>query len=76
MIRAISIRILRQVLLVIVGAEGGISIDSDALRNSWPVAGRLSVDVAANPPVGHATVQFFYHRSVQDLGVATQPEAV
>jgi phage-related protein len=46
-----AIRILREVLLVIVGAEGGISTESGKLRNRWRSTGRLSVDVDAAQPL-------------------------
>ena len=51
MIRAVAIRILRQVLLVIVGAEAGLSNETNRLRRRGRLSGRLSVGLAANRPV-------------------------
>jgi hypothetical protein len=51
MIWAIAIRILRQILLVIVSAETGISTKSAKLHSRWLSIGRLYVDVFACAPV-------------------------
>jgi hypothetical protein len=58
MIRAIPIRILRQVLLVIVGAEAISCRDITELFSRGQSIGRLLVDVAVDPPVDLITVQF------------------
>jgi hypothetical protein len=50
-IRAVATRILRQVLLVIVGAEVIYHTEIAQLRRRGHVVGRLSVDVAVEPSV-------------------------
>jgi hypothetical protein len=57
MIRAIPARILRQVLLVIVGAEAFSSTEITVLIRRGHAAGRLSVDVDVDPAVDHNAVQ-------------------
>ena len=51
MIRAIPAGILREVLLVIVGAEALSRTEITELSRHGHAAGRLSVDVAVDPPV-------------------------
>ena len=51
MIRAIAIGILRQVLLVVVGAEAIFPKEFAQLCRRGHAAGRLFVDVDADPPV-------------------------
>jgi hypothetical protein len=48
---AIAIRILRQILLVKVGAEAFVRCEIATLRCRWQSIGRLSVDVAVTPAV-------------------------
>ena len=57
MIRAVAVRILRQVLLVIVGAEAFFSTEITELSRRGHAAGRLSVDVDVEPPVDHDAVR-------------------
>jgi hypothetical protein len=57
MIRAIAIRILRQILLVVVGAETISCTEITGLSGRGHVVGRLLVDVDVDPPVDQATVQ-------------------
>jgi hypothetical protein len=59
MIRAVPIGILRQVLLVVVGAEAIYSAEFSGLLNHGQSTGRLSVDVAVDPPVDQ--IGFPYH---------------
>src|ERR1017187_3689488 len=56
MIRAVPVRILRQALLVVVGAVAFSSTEITQLSRRSHAAGRHSVDVAADPPVDQATV--------------------
>jgi len=51
MIRAVPIRILRQVLLVIVDAEAISCTEITDLSSCGYVVGTVSVDVDVNPPV-------------------------
>jgi hypothetical protein len=51
MVRAIATRILRQILLVIVGAEAFSSTEITALSRRGHRTGRLSVDIDADPAV-------------------------
>jgi hypothetical protein len=57
MVRAIAARILRQILLVIVGAEPVLAWETTELRRRWHSTGRLSVDVAADPPVDQHVIR-------------------
>jgi len=57
MIRAVAIRVLRQILLVIVGAEALSSTEITGLTRRGHAAGRLSVDVDVDPAVDHNAVQ-------------------
>ena len=57
MVRAITIRILRQVLLVIVGAEVSFCTEIAQLCRRGHATGRLSVDVAVEPPVDQISVR-------------------
>ena len=57
MIRAIAARILRQITLVIVGAEAFSSTEITGLIRRGHAAGRLSVDVDVDPAVDHNAVQ-------------------
>jgi hypothetical protein len=52
MIRAIPAGILRQILLVIVGAEAFSCTEITWLSLRGQSTGRVSVDVAVDPPVG------------------------
>lgn len=54
MIRAVPIGILREVLLVLVGAEAIYPMENARLRPRGHVAGRLSVDFDVEPPVDQA----------------------
>jgi hypothetical protein len=54
MIRAVPIRILREVLLVVVGAEAFSCTEITELSDRGHAVGRLSVDVDDDPPVDHA----------------------
>jgi hypothetical protein len=51
MVGAIATRILRQILLVIVGAEAFSSAEISDLYGRVYLAGRLPVDAAIDPPV-------------------------
>jgi hypothetical protein len=51
MVGAISIRILCQILLVIVGAEDVLATKTSELLLRWQSIGRHSVDVDVDPPV-------------------------
>jgi hypothetical protein len=62
MIRAIAIRILRQILLVIVGAEAFSRTEITALSRRGHAVGRVSVDVDVDSPVDLASD----HHSVSD----------
>src|ERR1039457_4327193 len=57
MIRAVPIRILRQILLVVVGAEAVYPTEIARLRRRGHVVGRLLVDVDADPPVDQTSVR-------------------
>src|SRR5450631_772553 len=57
MVRAIPIRILRQILLVIACAEAFPSTEFSNLSRRGHAAGRLSVDVAVDPPVDQTPVR-------------------
>src|ERR1017187_3942590 len=57
MIRAIAIRILRQILLVVVGAEAFSCTEISDLSRRGQSTGRLSVDVAVDPPVDQTSVR-------------------
>src|ERR1039457_80517 len=57
MIRAIAVRILRQVLLVVVGAEVSFCTEIAQLCRRGHATGRLSVDVAVEPPVDQISVR-------------------
>ena len=57
MIRAVAIRILRQILLVTVGAEAYSLTEFTELSRRGQAIGRLSVGVAFDPAVDQATVQ-------------------
>ena len=71
MIRAIPARILCEVLLVIVGAEGAFRAEIRHLLGCGTVISRLSVDVDVDPPV----VQVGVHVSSFRLDfVATRPK--
>jgi len=48
---AVPVRILREVLLVVVGAEAGIPTESARLREPWLVASPLPVDIDDRPVV-------------------------
>ena len=48
---AIAVRILRQILLVILGAEGVLCTETTRLERRGPATGRLSVDVGVDPTV-------------------------
>jgi hypothetical protein len=54
MLRAIAVRILRQILLVVVGAEAFSCTEIAQLHGRGQSTGRLSVDVDNDPPVDHA----------------------
>jgi hypothetical protein len=54
MIRAVTIWILRQVLLVIVGPEVFSCTEITEISGRDQSTGRLSVDIAADPPVDQA----------------------
>jgi hypothetical protein len=56
MIRAVAIRILRQVLLVVVGEEAIFHAETARLRRRGRVDGRLSVDVDVDLPVDHDAI--------------------
>jgi hypothetical protein len=58
MIRAVPIGILREVLLVIVGAEAFSCAEITELSGRGQSTGRLSVDVAVDPPVDQTSVRF------------------
>ena len=57
MIRAITARILRQILLVIVGAEAIYCTDISGLGSYGQCTGRLSVDVDVDLPVDQDAVR-------------------
>jgi hypothetical protein len=57
MIWAIPTRILREILLVIVGAEDGFFSESRKLPDHWRATGRLPVDIAVDSPVDHNEVR-------------------
>jgi hypothetical protein len=57
MIRTVPTGILLQVLLVIVGAEAISCTESTRLSLRGQSTGRLSVDVAVDPPVDQTSVQ-------------------
>jgi hypothetical protein len=57
MIRAIAIRILRQVLLVVVGAEAIFHAEITELSWRGQSTGRLLVDVDVDTPVDHDAVR-------------------
>jgi len=57
MIRAVPARILRQILLVIVGAEAFSSTEITELSGRGQSTGRLSVDVDVDPAVDQTSVQ-------------------
>src|ERR1017187_5993456 len=57
MIRAIAIRLLRQILLVVVGAEMFSCTEIPELSRRGHTAGRLSVDVEVDPPVDQTSVR-------------------
>src|ERR1035441_5585885 len=57
MIRAVPTRILRQVLLVIVGAEAFSSTEIAQLHGRGHVVGRLSVDVEVDPAVDQTSIR-------------------
>ena len=57
MIRAIATGILRQILLVIVGAEAFSCTEIAQLHGRGQSTGRLSVDVDIDPPVDQASVR-------------------
>ena len=57
MIRAIAARILRQIMLVIVGAEAFSYTEITGLVRRGHAAGRPSVDVDVDPAVDHNAVQ-------------------
>jgi hypothetical protein len=57
MIRAVRTRILRQVLLVIIGAEAFSCTEISGLSRRGQSTGRLSVDVAVDPPVDQTSVR-------------------
>ena len=57
MIRAIPARILRQVLLVIVGAETGFAKETGELCCRWHPAGRLPVEAFVYAPVDLVVAQ-------------------
>ena len=57
MIRAVPVRILRQILLVIVGAEAIYRKEITALSCRGQSIGRLSVDVAVDPAVDQRGLQ-------------------
>jgi hypothetical protein len=57
MVRAVPIGILRQILLVIVGAEAFLCTEITELPCRGPSIGRLSVDVDVDPPVDQASVR-------------------
>jgi hypothetical protein len=56
MIRAVPIGILREVLLVIVGAEAFSFMDITRLSRRGHAAGRHSVDVDVDPAVDQSSV--------------------
>jgi hypothetical protein len=57
MIRAVPARILRQILLVIVGDEEIYPTENARLRRRGELIGRFSVDVAVGPPVDQTSVR-------------------
>ena len=58
MIRAVPIRILREVLLVVVGAEVGITNVSAQLCSRTLSFGRLPVDDVADTAVDHGPIAY------------------
>jgi hypothetical protein len=63
-IRAIPLRILRQVLLVIVGAENGITRETNTLSRRKHSVGRLPIDASGARPVDRHVVQVSYFGSI------------
>jgi hypothetical protein len=57
MIRAIAVGILRQILLVVVGAEAIYCTEISKLCRCSHSTGRLLVDVDVDPPVEQASVR-------------------
>jgi hypothetical protein len=57
MVGAIATRILRQILLVIVGTEAFSFTEITRLSRRGHVPGRLSVDVDVDPAVDHDAVR-------------------
>jgi hypothetical protein len=57
MVRAIPVRILRQILLVVVGAEAFSRTEITELSRRGQSTGRLSVDVDVDPPVDQTSVR-------------------
>jgi hypothetical protein len=57
MVRAIATRILRQILLVIVGTETVFRTEIALLHHRGHVVGRLLVDVDVDPAVDQTSVQ-------------------
>jgi hypothetical protein len=66
MVRAITIRILRQILLVVVGTEVFSLTEMSQLAQRGHVVGRLSVDVVVDPPVDR-------HKSQTGRSVSSPP---
>jgi hypothetical protein len=64
MIRAVAIRILRQVLLVIVGAESGITCGNSVLLLRERAAGRIPVDAIGGRPADRSIVMISYFGSI------------
>jgi hypothetical protein len=69
-IRAIAIRILRQVLLVIVGAEAFSCTEISGLSRRGQSTGRLSVYVAVDPLVDQTSVRSEQCPSLKDPKLA------
>lgn len=68
-------RVLHRVLLVIVGAEAGNLLETKLLRHRQSRAGRLSVDLDADPSVGqpsaHPKKQAFASSATSDANSST-----